>query len=301
MKYNLDRFKTAQKNSFEQVLEEMRNGKKTSHWMWYIFPQIAGLGKSRTAKKYEIANIEEAEYYLMDELLSKRLLELTRILAYELEGKTSEEIFGFPDYLKFHSSMTLFYSVVITNKQFENNSCYSCFEDAIRKYYKGTLDKLTLEILNKTALFTKETPYQFATSSVDKDDFNFKLKYIDIQPADKWRPPIGTMIIQNKERQNIASITNAMGPLCWSLDKKIVVIPICKMHWLKGFHQKFAIINFKNRTITFLKEMHKGEPRIIDKVEDDKFHFRHFNRDKKVVEGCVSFDKGEIEETIAFK
>jgi hypothetical protein len=236
----------------------------------------------------------------MDELLSKRLLELTRILAYELEGKTSAEIFGFPDYLKFHSSMTLFYSVVITNKQFENNSDYFCFEDAIRKYYNGTLDKLTLEILKKTTLFTKETPYQFATSSVDQDDFNFRLEYLDIQPADKWKPPIGNLIIQNKERQNIASIANAMGPLCWSLDKKIVVIPICKMHWLKGFHQKFAIVNFENRTIIILKEMHKGEPRIIDKVEHDKFHFRHFNRDKKVVEGCVSFDKSEIEKTTKF-
>jgi uncharacterized protein (DUF1810 family) len=77
--------------------------------MWYIFPQISGLGKSGTAKKYEIANIEEAEAYLMDELLSKRLLELTRILAYDIEGKSAEEIFGYPDFLKFHSSMTLWY------------------------------------------------------------------------------------------------------------------------------------------------------------------------------------------------
>jgi uncharacterized protein (DUF1810 family) len=147
VKYNLDRFKAAQDNCYTQVLEEMKNGKKVSHWMWFIFPQISGLGKSGTAKKYEIANMEEAEYYLMDELLSKRLLELTRILAYEVEGKTTEEIFGFPDYLKFQSSMTLFYSVVISNGQLEHNSDYMCFEDAIKKYYDGQLDKSTLEIL----------------------------------------------------------------------------------------------------------------------------------------------------------
>jgi uncharacterized protein (DUF1810 family) len=150
MKYNLERYKTAQDRCYEQALEEIKNGKKTSHWMWFIFPQITGLGKSSTAKNYEIANIEEAEHYLMDELLSKRLLELTRILAYEVEGKSTEEIFGFPDYLKFHSSMTLFYSVVVTNKHFETNSNYLCFADAIKKYYNGSLDNQTLAILNQT-------------------------------------------------------------------------------------------------------------------------------------------------------
>ena len=140
MKYDLTRFKTAQLSCYEQVLQEMKNGKKLSHWMWFIFPQIEGLGKSSTAKKYEIANIEEAEFYLTDEYLSKRLLELTRILAYEIDDKTAEEIFGFPDYLKFHSSMTLFYIVISSNRQHENNSEYYCFEDTIRKYYDSKLD-----------------------------------------------------------------------------------------------------------------------------------------------------------------
>ena len=152
MKYNLDRFKTAQDRCYTQVLEEIKNGKKVSHWMWFMFPQIAGLGKSLTAKKYEIASIDEAQFYLMDELLSKRLLTLTSILAYKVEGRTAEEIFGFPDYLKFHSSITLFYSVVISSKQFENNSDFLCFEDAIRKYYDGKLDSSTLEILKTTPL-----------------------------------------------------------------------------------------------------------------------------------------------------
>lgn len=300
MKYDLNRFKIAQDNCYPQVLSEIKNGKKTSHWMWYIFPQISGLGKSGTAKKYEIENIEEAEHYLMDALLSKRLIELTSILAYEIEGKTAEEIFGFPDYLKFHSSMTLFYSVISTNKELESNNDYSCFEDAIRKYYNGTLDKLTLDILKKTTLFTNETPYQFKTTWTDQEHFNFKLEFIDIQPADKWKPPIGTLTIKNKEEKLIATIDNAMGPICCSLDRKIVVTPICKMHWLNGFHQKFAAINFEKRTITFLKEMHKGEPRIIDKVEDDKFFFRYFNKDRKVVEGSVSFGTSEIEKSTKF-
>lgn len=147
MKGDLIRFKTAQDTCFTQVLEEIKNGKKMSHWMWFVFPQIAGLGKSDTAKKYEIANIEEAENYLKDELLSYRLIELTKIIAYDIDGKTAEEIFGFPDHLKFHSSITLFYSVVQSNKQVENNSDLICFEDTIKKYYDGKLDKVTLRIL----------------------------------------------------------------------------------------------------------------------------------------------------------
>lgn len=300
MRYNLDRYKIAQDNCYSRVLEEIKNGKKVSHWMWYIFPQIAGLGKSGTAKKYEIANIEEAECYLMDELLSKRLIELTRILTHEVVGKTAEEIFEFPDNLKFQSSMTLFYLVVISNRQFKQNSDYMCFEDAIRKYYDGNFDESTLAILNRKTLFCKETPYQFTSISVDRDDYNFRLEYVNLQAADKWKPPIATLLIQNKERQNIASIENAMGPLCWSKDKKIVVLPICKMHWLKGFHQKFAIINFDNRTITHLKPLHKGEPRVIDNVENDSFHFRHFSANKEVIEGVINYAESKIEELINF-
>ena len=150
MKYDLNRFRIAQESCYSQVLQEIKNGKKVSHWMWFIFPQIAGLGKSEIAKRFEIANIEEAEFYLRDELLSKRLVELTRILAYEIKGKTAQEIFGFPDYLKFHSSMTLFYSSVKSSKDFLKNVDFSCFEDVIRKYYDGNLDNFTIKILNST-------------------------------------------------------------------------------------------------------------------------------------------------------
>ena len=94
----------------------------------------------------------------MDSLLSKRLIELTSILINEIEDKSAQEIFGFPDYRKFHSSMTLFYIAVTTNNTLKNNSDFSCFEDAIKKYYNGNLDKLTLEILNKTTPLTIEAP-----------------------------------------------------------------------------------------------------------------------------------------------
>jgi uncharacterized protein (DUF1810 family) len=150
MKYDLNRFRIAQESCYSQVLQEINNGKKVSHWIWFIFPQIAGLGKSEIAKRFEIANIEEAEFYLQDELLSKRLVELTRILAYEIKGKTVQEIFGFPDHLKFHSSMTLFYFSVKSSKHFVDNVDFSCIEDVIGKYFDGNLDNFTLEILKSS-------------------------------------------------------------------------------------------------------------------------------------------------------
>ena len=154
MKYDLNRFRIAQESCYSQVLQEINNGKKVSHWIWFIFPQIAGLGKSEIAKRFEIVNIEEAEFYLQDELLSKRLIELTRILAYEIKGKTAQEIFGFPDYLKFHSSMTLFYSSIKSSKHFVDNVDFSCFEDVIRKYFDGNLDNFTMEILKSSTFYS---------------------------------------------------------------------------------------------------------------------------------------------------
>ena len=153
MKYDLNRFRIAQERCYSQVFQEIKNGKKVSHWMWFIFPQIAGLGKSEIAKRFEIASIEEAKFYLQDKLLSKRLVELTSILAYEIKGKAAQEIFGFPDYLKFHSSMTLFYSSIKSSKHFVDNVEFSCFEDVIRKYFDGNLDNFTLEIIKSTTLF----------------------------------------------------------------------------------------------------------------------------------------------------
>lgn len=147
MKYDLTRFKTAQDKCYSEVVKEMKIGSKKTHWMWYIFPQITGLGKSVIARQYEIQNLEEAEAYLLDDTLGKRLIELTRILTNEVNGKSAEEIFGFPDYLKFRSSMTLFNEVVKANNSLNNNPEYKCFEDALKKYYKGQADSFTLNIL----------------------------------------------------------------------------------------------------------------------------------------------------------
>jgi uncharacterized protein (DUF1810 family) len=146
---SLNRFKIAQEYSYEQALAEIRDGKKTSHWMWYIFPQIAGLGKSEVAKKFEIADMQEAEAYLNDELLSQRLLEVTGILAYDIQGKTAQEIFGFPDCLKFHSSLTLFYLVIQAKESWANSTEFTSFKDALSKYFNGELDRLTQEMLGK--------------------------------------------------------------------------------------------------------------------------------------------------------
>jgi uncharacterized protein (DUF1810 family) len=300
MKYDLNRFIIAQESCYQQVLTEMKNGKKTSHWMWYIFPQIAGLGKSGTAKKYEISNIEEAEYYLTDELLSKRIIELTNVLVYEIHGKSAEEIFGFPDYLKFHSSMTLFYSVVVKKDTLKNNSNYFCFEEAIKKYYNANLDKSTLEILNKTTLFTNETPYQFITNHLRDESSSYRLQYVDLK-SDQFKVPVGVLRIQNMEADNLVSIENAMGPLCWSSDKNIAIFPILYIHWWKGFHQKFVSINFNNRAITYYKKLHPGGPRVIEKIKNDSFYFRYFSHKViDIIEECESLNMNEVEKRVQF-
>jgi uncharacterized protein (DUF1810 family) len=105
------------------ALIELKNAEKKGHWM---FPQIAGLGKSQSSKMYEIVNLEEAFEYLNDEVLSARLIELTDTVLYEVEEKNTHAIFGFTDSRKFHSSMTLFYAVVSTYALLENMKRYRC-------------------------------------------------------------------------------------------------------------------------------------------------------------------------------
>src|SRR5262245_14233201 len=105
--YDLDRFVDAQNGAYERALSELRAGHKRSHWMWFIFPQIAGLGSSSMAEKYAIRSAEEASAYLADPVLGSRLLRcVDAVLA--IEGKSAHEIFGSPDDLKLRSSMTLF-------------------------------------------------------------------------------------------------------------------------------------------------------------------------------------------------
>lgn len=138
MNYNLDRFIKAQNDNYDLALKEIRNGEKRSHWMWYIFPQLKGLGQTEISKYYAIENIEEAIAYLNNEYLSRNLLEITNAIL-EVKNKTVVEILGFPDCYKLRSSMTLFYEA----------SHNELFKQVIDKYYKGEFDDLTLNLLGK--------------------------------------------------------------------------------------------------------------------------------------------------------
>jgi uncharacterized protein (DUF1810 family) len=135
--YDLQRFESAQDPVFEQVCTELREGEKRSHWMWFIFPQLRGLGHSQMAVRFAISSREEAEAYLRHPVLGPRLQECTRLVTL-VEGRSISQIFGHPDDLKFRSSMTLFASVASDNQ---------IFKDALQKYFAGEFDRLTLERL----------------------------------------------------------------------------------------------------------------------------------------------------------
>lgn len=132
--YNLARFVEAQNPVLEQVRAELHSGRKTSHWMWFIFPQIRGLGSSPTAQQFAISSREEAKAYLEHPVLGPRLLECTRLVS-DIQGKSIEQILGYPDDLKFKSSMTLFAQIAKGDK---------IFLDALKKYFGGEFDALTI-------------------------------------------------------------------------------------------------------------------------------------------------------------
>ena len=135
--FRLQRFVDAQAPVYKRVCEELRQGSKESHWMWFIFPQIGGLGRSATAERFAVSSIEEARAYLQHPVLGPRLRECVRLVN-AADGRTAEQIFDYPDYLKFRSSMTLF-----TRAAPEE----TIFEEALRKYFEGELDDLTLRLL----------------------------------------------------------------------------------------------------------------------------------------------------------
>ena len=105
--YDLDRFVRAQEGTYTQALAEVRRGRKASHWMWFVFPQVAGLGSSPTAQRYALSGLDEARAYLAHPVLGERLREIAGAAA-ALEGRTAREVFGSPDDLKLASSLTLF-------------------------------------------------------------------------------------------------------------------------------------------------------------------------------------------------
>lgn len=138
--YDLQRFIDAQEGVWGNAARELRAGRKRTHWMWFIFPQIQGLGHSAMAEHYAITSLEEARAYLAHPLLGAHLEECTRLVN-GIEERTIEEIFGYPDYLKFHSSMTLFVQAAPTSRLFDR---------ALMKYFRGQFDPGTIKGLSLT-------------------------------------------------------------------------------------------------------------------------------------------------------
>ncbi len=136
MASDLSRFLDAQRYDYDTALREIRAGRKRSHWMWYIFPQIQGLGFSSTAQYYAIRDLEEAKDYLAHPVLGARLKEITAALL-SLDGLSAHEIFGYPDDLKLRSCMTLF-SLAAPDEPL--------FSDVIEKYYGGDADSRTVQL-----------------------------------------------------------------------------------------------------------------------------------------------------------
>ena len=136
-RYDLQRFVDAQRAIFEQVLTELRAGRKQSHWMWYTFPQITGLGSSPMAQRYAISSLDEAKAYFAHPVLGGRLLECTRLVT-AAPAQAIEDVLGHPDNLKFHSSMTLFAHAA---------NHHEVFEGALRKYFRSEYDRPTMERL----------------------------------------------------------------------------------------------------------------------------------------------------------
>ena len=132
--YQLQRFVVAQRPVYEAVLNELRSGHKRSHWMWFIFPQISGLGHSATAQKFAVSSLAEAAAYLAHPTLGSRLRECSALVA-GIEGRSVDEIFDHPDDLKFHSSMTLFAQAAPQEP---------IFAACLRKYFGGQLDPGTM-------------------------------------------------------------------------------------------------------------------------------------------------------------
>ncbi|WP_437995845.1 DUF1810 domain-containing protein [Sorangium sp. So ce185] len=137
--YDLQRFVDAQAPVYDRVLAELRRGQKTSHWMWFIFPQVRGLGHSAMAHRYGIASKAEAEAYLQHPTLGPRLIECTRLVN-QIEGCSLYDIFDSPDDMKFCSSMTLFARAAPDNET---------FLAALEKYCGGELDPRTLALLEE--------------------------------------------------------------------------------------------------------------------------------------------------------
>jgi uncharacterized protein (DUF1810 family) len=136
--FDLQRFVEAQDRVYDTVLLELRSGAKRSHWIWFVFPQLRGLGRSGIAQHYGISSLDEARAYLAHPVLGPRLRECTGLVA-AIEGRSVDDIFGWPDNLKVRSSMTLFAEATDDNAE---------FRAVLDKFYDGEEDPATVELLN---------------------------------------------------------------------------------------------------------------------------------------------------------
>lgn len=137
MEFDLERFVAAQRSMYERALAELRSGRKRSHWMWYVFPQLAGLGRSPTSRHYAIASAEEADAYLKHPVLGPRLIECATAVL-EINGRSAYEIFGSPDDLKLRSCATLFARISPPG---------STFSKLLANYFAGEEDEQTVRLL----------------------------------------------------------------------------------------------------------------------------------------------------------
>ncbi|WP_326546597.1 DUF1810 domain-containing protein [Mycolicibacterium sp. ND9-15] len=139
--FDLQRFVDAQERVYDTVLAELRAGRKRSHWIWFVFPQLRGLGNSATAQRYGIASLEEARAYLAHDVLGPRLGECAHLVARSAQA-SADDLFGWPDKLKVRSSMTLF------SRASDDPAVQAVFDQVLTKYYDGEPDPLTIERLN---------------------------------------------------------------------------------------------------------------------------------------------------------
>ena len=139
--FDLRRFVDAQDRVYDTVLAELRNGAKRSHWIWFVFPQLRGLGRSDTAHRYGVSSLDEARAYLAHPVLGPRLRECTRLVA-AIDGRSVDDIFGWPDNMKVRSSMTLFAHAATEPE------ARADFRRVLDKFYSGEDDPATLELLN---------------------------------------------------------------------------------------------------------------------------------------------------------
>ena len=147
--FQLQRFVDAQAPVFDAVCAELRAGRKASHWMWFVFPQLRGLGRSEMAHRYGIASRAEAVAYLDHPLLGTRLVECTRLMLAAPQHATASAILGAPDDVKFHSSMTLFGATCAESARFAGvSSAQAPFQAALERFFAGGADPATLRLLD---------------------------------------------------------------------------------------------------------------------------------------------------------